>query len=418
MAARRSDQDPLVLPFLDAADDEDARARLGELLIDQASPLIHQIVRRQLLSGGGAAARTREQDAEDLHGSLMLRLTAQLWALRGEEREIAVGESAAGENAAPTASAAPIASFGNYVARAAYNACHEWLRQRAPRRARLQSRVRYVLTHDPRLMMREAADRDWWCGVRDTSDRTAVGTHAHGGAAGHAGAAGNAGGAGASGAEVSVEIVREAADEQAAVVRREEGDPAVSPRAFAAFVHATLAALGQPCRFPTLVAAIGACLGEEDVPAAGGGQTRDAGRGSGSGRDGRDDGLPSEVDRLRDQRPAILDVLTHRAHLERLWGEIRELPPRQRAALLLNLRDDEGRGMIELWPQTGIAPMTELARVLELTEAEFLELWPTLPRDDQWIAERLGVTRRQVINLRKCARERLARRLRVILAPV
>jgi hypothetical protein len=45
------------------------------------------------------------------------------------------------------------------------------------------------------------------------------------------------------------------------------------------------------------------------------------------------------------------------------------------------------------------------------------ELWPTLPRDDQWIADRLGVTRRQVINLRKCARERLARRLRVILAP-
>jgi hypothetical protein len=403
MPARRSDQDPLVLPFLDAADEEDARARLGELLIDQASPLIHQIVRRQLLSGGGAAARTREQDAEDLHGSLMLRLTAQLWALRSEEREGAIGEteageSAAGENAAPTTPAAPIASFANYVARAAYNACHEWLRQRAPRRARLQSRVRYVLTHDPRLMMREAADRDWWCGVRDTSDRTAMGV---------------------SGADLLVEIVREAADEQAAVVRREEGDPAVSPRAFAVFVHATLAALAQPCRFPTLVAAIGACLGEEDVPAAGGGQA-EAGRGSGSGSgwDGRDDGLPSEVDRLRDQRPAILDVLTHRAHLERLWGEIRELPPRQRAALLLNLRDDEGRGMIELWPQTGIAPLGELARALDLTETALRELWPTLPRDDQWIAERLGVTRRQVINLRKCARERLARRLRVILAPV
>ncbi len=62
--------------------------------------------------------------------------------------------------------------------------------------------------------------------------------------------------------------MREAADEQAAAVRREEGDPAVSPRAFAAFVHATLAALGRPCRFGTLVAAIGACLGEEDVPPA------------------------------------------------------------------------------------------------------------------------------------------------------
>jgi RNA polymerase sigma factor (sigma-70 family) len=384
MSVRRTDQDPLVLPFLEAADEDAARAQLGELLIDHASPLIHQIVRRQLLSGGGAAARTRGQDAEDLHGVLMLRLTAQLWELRRDGGE-------GGE-------ASPIASFANYVARAAYNACHEWLRQRAPRRARLQSRVRYVLTHDPRLMMREAVDRDWWCGARDTSDRSA---HASSTQA----------------ADIPLDAVREAANEQAAAVRRDVGDPAVAPRAFAAFVHATLAALDGPCRFATLVAAIGACLGEEDVPAAsgGGGLAREAGRGG--GQDGREDGLPSEVERLRDQRPAILDVLTHRDHLERLWNEIRELPPRQRAALLLNLRDDEGRGMIELWPQTGIAPMAELARALDLTEGALRELWPTLPRDDQWIAERLGVTRRQVINLRKCARERLARRLRVILAP-
>jgi RNA polymerase sigma factor (sigma-70 family) len=379
MAARRSDQDPLVLPFLDAADDEVARERLGDLLVGHASPLIRQIVGRQLLSGSGAAARTREQDAEDLHGVLMLRLTAQLWELRREG-----GED--GENGE-----APIASFASYVARAAFNACHEWLRQRAPRRARLQSRVRYVVTHDSRLTMCEAANRDWWCGVSTADDE----------GRGHD-------------PDLSLDIVRAAADEQAAAVRRDAGDPAVSPRAFAAFVHGTIAALERPCRFATLVAAIGACLGEEDVPAAGGGQARQAG----SGQDGREDDLPSEAERLRDQQPAILDVLTHRDHLERLWGEIRELPARQRVALLLNLRDDEGRGLIELWPQTGVAPLAELARALDLTEAALRELWPTLPRDDQWIAERLGITRRQVINLRKCARERLARRLRVILAPV
>jgi hypothetical protein len=384
MSVRRTDLDSLVLPFLDAADEEDARTRLGDLLVGHASPLIRQIVGRQLLSGGGAAARVREQDAEDLHGALMLRLTAQLWALRRDDRD--------DEPAAQREAAAPIVSFASYVARAAFNACHEWLRQRAPRRARLQSRVRYVLTHDERLMMREAADRDWWCGTRETDGR---------------------GTADRDGPDVPLATVREAADEQAAVVRREAGDPAASPRAFAAFVHATVVALGQPCRFATLVAAIAACLGEEDVPAAGGSQRRE----SGSGQDGREDDLPSEVERLRDQQPAIVEVLTHRAHLERLWGEIRELQPRQRAALLLNLRDEEGRGMIELWPLTGIAPMAELARALDLTEAALRELWPTLPRDDQWIAERLGITRRQVINLRKCARERLARRLRVILAP-
>jgi hypothetical protein len=37
-------------------------------------------------------------------------------------------------------------------------------------------------------------------------------------------------------------------------------------------------------------------------------------------------------------------------------------------------------------------------------------LWDQLPLDDLSIAARLGVTRQQVINLRKAARARLARR--------
>ena len=245
-----------MLPSLEAADDEDARTRLGDLLVDHASPLIRQIVRRQLLSGGGAAARTREQDAEDLHGALMLRLTAQLWELRREEREHAT---------AAASGAAPIASFANYVARAAFNACHEWLRQRAPRRARLQSRVRYVLTHDPRLMMREAADRDWWCGARFRSSPNQRGTRP----------------------DVPSPTCGEAADEQPAAVRRETGDPAVSPRAFAAFVHATLAALDGRAGSPRWSPRLAECLGEEDVPPAA--RWRSA-REAGGGHDGREDG--------------------------------------------------------------------------------------------------------------------------------
>jgi hypothetical protein len=39
------------------------------------------------------------------------------------------------------------------------------------------------------------------------------------------------------------------------------------------------------------------------------------------------------------------------------------------------------------------------------------ELWNRLPLSDLEIGARLGATQRQVINLRKAARERLARRL-------
>ena len=104
--------------------------------------------------------------------------------------------------------------------------------------------------------------------------------------------------------------------------------------------------------------------------------------------------------------------MADRAFLVFVWNEIRELPVNQRRALLLNLRDDQHRGMIGLLPLVGLASADEIADVLEWPREAFAAVWNDLPRDDEWIAAELGVTRRQVINLRKCARERLGRRVR------
>ncbi len=101
-----------------------------------------------------------------------------------------------------------------------------------------------------------------------------------------------------------------------------------------------------------------------------------------------------------------------RIFLERLWQEVQLLPSNQRAALLLNLRDAEGRGCIALFLVTGVATLSQLAKALELTAERFAELWNELPLEDQAIAQLLGVTRQQVINSRKSGRERLARRLK------
>lgn len=109
------------------------------------------------------------------------------------------------------------------------------------------------------------------------------------------------------------------------------------------------------------------------------------------------------------------DVSLHvekRIFLQRLWEEIQLLPPNQRAALLLNLRDAEGRGCIALFLVTGVATLGQLAGALELTAERFAGLWNDLPLEDQAIAELLGLTRQQVINARKSGRERLARRLK------
>ena len=76
-----------------------------------------------------------------------------------------------------------------------------------------------------------------------------------------------------------------------------------------------------------------------------------------------------------------------------------------------DFRDADGHGVIFMLPFTGLVTMRGIAEVLEIPAPELAALWRTLPLDDAAIAMRLGITRQQVINLRKSARARLGRRL-------
>ena len=117
--------------------------------------------------------------------------------------------------------------------------------------------------------------------------------------------------------------------------------------------------------------------------------------------------LEDPVDRV-----VAVDIqLTHKQSLELLWGELLLLPERQRVAILLNLRDDSGHGVIEMLPALGIASIRKIAAAVGMTAETFATLWRGLPLEDARIAELLGVSRQQVINLRKAGRFRLLRRL-------
>jgi RNA polymerase sigma factor (sigma-70 family) len=114
---------------------------------------------------------------------------------------------------------------------------------------------------------------------------------------------------------------------------------------------------------------------------------------------------------LRELAPSAIDVLESKEAAARLWREIEELPPRQRIALLLNLRDGAGGSAVPLLTLTGLATAERIAELVGMSPGELASIWNSLPLDDNTIASRLGATRQQIINLRKCARERLARRL-------
>jgi RNA polymerase sigma factor (sigma-70 family) len=132
------------------------------------------------------------------------------------------------------------------------------------------------------------------------------------------------------------------------------------------------------------------------------------------------DAVPLELDQpvieLADSRSNADEEAVLRAKLDALWREIRALPCRQAAALLLGLRDENGREVVSLFPLTGTATLRQIATAIALPAERFAQLWSRLPLDDLTIAEILGATRQQVINLRKSGRERLARRLRGFLS--
>src|SRR5262249_40871 len=153
--------------------------------------------------------------------------------------------------------------------------------------------------------------------------------------------------------------------------------------------------LGGPIEFDKLVVALVSPLGFADRPFEFTDRIDDGDNFNGSGR-----------------KPDVALEVEQRIFLQRLWEEVRQLPLNQRVALLLNLRDHKGKGCIALFPAIGIATLRQLAEALELDAEKLAEIWNELPLEDARVADVLQLTRQQVINARKSARERLGRGLK------
>lgn len=247
-----------------------------------------------------------------------------------------------------------IESFEKYVATLTYNVIHDHLRKLFPARTRLKNRLRYVLTHDARLALWTAgevllAGMNAWRGSARGSHNVPV-THAS----------------------------------SSSVMRK-------SDRASDALV-AIFEATGSPIIFDALVSFTAMLWQVTDAD-------------------------PEKVDRseIAAATHGMNDVsqLETREYLRVLWREIQALRPMQRKALLLNLRASDTVNVVSLIVLTRTARFDELAAALEISPESLAASWNDLPLDDLRIASMLQVTRQQVINLRKSARQRLERRMAI-----
>jgi RNA polymerase sigma factor (sigma-70 family) len=244
-----------------------------------------------------------------------------------------------------------IHDFRAYVARLTYNAASDFLRRRFPERAQWKNRIRYVLSRDPRLAL--------W-----NSEAGVVG-----------------GLAGWKGDGDALDDVPAGVTTVSPYVADREGQANALVEIFFAV------------RRPLVLDALVDFLSE-------------------AWQVGRTPLPPASLDELAAPDPDVGSQLEQRDFIRALWDEIVQLRPMQRKALLLNLRYDGDLDILSALLLSGAATFEGLAAALEWTTGELLAIWKDLPLDDLRIAAMLQITRQQVINLRKSARERLARRLR------
>jgi hypothetical protein len=249
-----------------------------------------------------------------------------------------------------------IENFNGYVQAVIVNTANHYLRRKYPVRLRLKNQLRYVLTHDKRLSVWSGLDGEWICGFVDWQNR-------------------------------DVECASFGIAQKEAL---RKADPSPELTNLAELVTTIFSINEAPMLFGDLVSTV---------------------------YEARRSTEPVEVpeDKCHDlslnEHQATHDRLEHMAVLKLLWSVMKEMPLRHRCALLLNLRAADGEGLITFFPVTQVASIQEIASCLEMKDSDLAEIWNDLPWDDNTIAEHLGLTRQQVINLRQSARSLLKRRL-------
>jgi DNA-directed RNA polymerase specialized sigma24 family protein len=351
----RQDIDALLLPYIHAKQEADSDPLLAALLVEHIEPVIRRVIRSKLRAGLDHQGRvSTNQDAEDLYNETLVQLLARFKELKTNPKDKVISD------------------LRGYVAVVSYHTCYEYLRLKYPRRHNLKNKLRYLLTHQSSLALWENEGGDLIGGFAAWRGRTTAQTRSD---------------------RLRQLLNNPSAALEFAALR---GDfQAANP---ADLIAAIFNHTNHPVELDDLVGIVAALWGVKDNVER--------------SRAGDEEIDPFAV--LADRGPDVATEVEQRFFLKWLWEEICLLPVRQRIALLLNLKDEQGAGVAALLPIAGVATLRRIAAALEMEAEEFAHLWPRLPLDDAGIADLLGCSRQQVINFRKCARERLARRMKTI----
>lgn len=338
-----------LLSELKTANETERQQFLHDLLLYEAAPLIRKVLRQRLgLYVNQQGVNPQQPEAENLYQDILTRLLqrGQDWVADGEKNAIY--------------------NYRNLVITIATNACHDYLRTKAPNRARLKNRLRELFARHQDFKIWPGAAQEQLCGFMVWK-----------------------------GEHKSIDAMQQIRHWQtfpdAFVVA--EGD--VQSLSLTQLVAAVLQQAGGPVELQALTKLLTTLLQTQDHPLESLEQEQEA-----------TDWQPIDPVTNAELR------LEGQARLQLLWEEIKQLPAQQKTAVCLSLTDQNGNDLFSLLLEADAVSWTQLASDLDLSPDEFIDLLRQLPLDNAGVANYLGTTRAMVNKWRWRGMQQLRTRLR------
>lgn len=347
--------DFLLLSYLHSTEEAERECLLGELILVRAAPVVRHTLRQRLnFYVDQTGANPHSPEAEDLYHDIIAKLIERL-------------NEAEADNGRQT-----IRDFRQYVSRVAANACNDYLRVKSPARARLKNNLRDLLDRHPDFLLWRGAAGETFCGFSEWRNRKP--SHA------------------------SLEKIRQLEDDPEAFMRGKFPREDVQRMPLIHAVAEVLKWVDSPVEIEHLVGAVARFQGVKDHAV-----------------ESLDDEEFNWKQRLVDSTVRCDTRIEAREVLQRLWDEIRRLPPKQRDTICFSFEDMSGEDLFSLLLDAEVVTLPHVARELGLPLDRLMALWRDMPMDNASIATVLDATRPQVNKWRFRALKGLEKQMSVCL---
>jgi len=343
--------DVILLPFLRSRDESEREHLLSDIIFVHAVPVVRTTLRQRLgFYINSLGVNSHNHDAEDLYHDVVAKLLQLL-----NDPQLKSGEI-------------EIKNFRQYVARAATNACHDYLRAKSPARSRLKNNLRDLFGRHQEFAIWKV-ENETLCGFdswRGNSKSVPAMSRL-------------------------IELQEGASSLRSKIFRR--GDIKQAP--LVEVVHKVLTGAEGPVELDALVSAFAVLLDIKDYPAE-------------SLADNESRYL---TEHIADSSLHCVSLLELRETLQYLWKEVQRLPPNQRDTFCLSFEGNNGDDLFSLLLDAGVVTWPQIAQALDCTQERLAHLWQQMPMDSAGIADELSATRLQVNKWRFRALRQLEKEL-------